>query len=276
MREKTERLTEEAAIVGLKLNTRKCKTLRTEFSRNRESILVNGEEVEGVEEFAYLGAIVDKEGGGSKDIRNRLQKARGEFQRLWKVWAARGIGRRAKIRLFKTLVRPVLLYGCVTWKITKTDRRKLNSFQSQCLRQILRIRWQQRTKNNRVAVKQISMKRRRWNWLGHVPRREGVNDCLRYWGGHKRVEGRDRDQSLLGEELSKEREGQGGVAEPECGQGSGTQQGGLGGQCDGLMRLQTQRAMMMMMRTLAMYHLLRFSVREYVSFSQACLFNVCC
>ena len=158
MREKTERLTEEAAIVGLKLNTRKCKTLRTEFSRNRESILVNGEEVEGVEEFAYLGAIVDKEGGGSKDIRNRLQKARGEFQRLWKVWAARGIGRRAKIRLFKTLVRPVLLYGCVTWKITKTDRRKLNSFQSQCLRRILKIRWQQRTKNNRVAEKQISMK----------------------------------------------------------------------------------------------------------------------
>ena len=276
MREKTGRLTEEAAILGLKLNTRKCKTLRTEFSRNRESILVNGEEVEGVEEFAYLEAIVDKEGGGSKDIRNRLQKARGAFQRLWKVWAARGIGRRAKIRLFKTLVRPVLLYGCVTWKITKTNERKLNSFQSQCLRRIMRIRWQQRTKNNRVAEKQISMKRRRWNWLGHVPRREGVNDCLRYWGGHKRVEGRDRDQRLLGEELSKEREGQGGVAEPECGQGGGTQQGGLGGQCDGLMRLQAQRAMMMMMRTLAMYHLLRFSVREYVSFSQACLFNVCC
>lgn len=55
-----------------------------------------------------------------------------------------------------------------------------------------------------------------------------MNDCLRYWGGHKRVEGRDRDQRLLGEELSKEREGQGGVAEPECGQGSGTQQGGVG------------------------------------------------
>ena len=64
--------------------------------------MVNGEEVEDVEEFVYLGAIVDKEGGGSKDIGNRLQKARGAFQRLWKVWAARGIGRRTKIRLFKT------------------------------------------------------------------------------------------------------------------------------------------------------------------------------
>ena len=52
------------------------KTLRTEFVRNRESIVVNSEEVKDVEEFAYLGAIVEKKGGGSEDIRNRMQKAR--------------------------------------------------------------------------------------------------------------------------------------------------------------------------------------------------------
>ena len=44
--------------------------------------MVNGEEVGDVEEFTYLGAIVDKEGAGNKDIRNRLQKARGTLQRL--------------------------------------------------------------------------------------------------------------------------------------------------------------------------------------------------
>ena len=43
--------------------------------RDRVSIVVDGEEVEDVGEFAYLRAIVDKEGGGSNDIRNRLQKA---------------------------------------------------------------------------------------------------------------------------------------------------------------------------------------------------------
>ena len=68
LREKTGRLTEEEARVGLKLNARKCKTLRTEYASNRESIVVNGEEVEDVVEFAYLGATVDKEGGGNKDI----------------------------------------------------------------------------------------------------------------------------------------------------------------------------------------------------------------
>ena len=109
LQEKTGRLAEEAARVGLKLNARKCKTLRTEFALSSEGVVVNGEKVDNVEEFAYLGAMVNKEGGGSKDITNRLQKARAAFQRLGKVWATRGIGRRTKIRLFRTLIRPVLL-----------------------------------------------------------------------------------------------------------------------------------------------------------------------
>ena len=50
-------------------------------------------------ESTYLGAIVVKEGRGSKDIMRRLPKARGALQRLRRVWAARGIGRRTKIRL---------------------------------------------------------------------------------------------------------------------------------------------------------------------------------
>ena len=83
--EKSGSLMEEAAGVGLKLNARKCKSLRTEFAQNRENTVVTGEEVEDVKEFVYLKAIVDKEGGGSKDIRNRLQRAQGAFQRLWKV-----------------------------------------------------------------------------------------------------------------------------------------------------------------------------------------------
>ena len=65
----------------------------------------------------------------------------------------------------KTIVRPVLLYGCETWKITKNDERKLNSFQYKCLRRILRIRWQQRMTNKRVAetaeINEISCEVRR-------------------------------------------------------------------------------------------------------------------
>ena len=184
LHEKTRRLAEESARVGLKPNMRNDKTLRSECASSREKIVVDDEEVDDIKEFTYLGAIVDKEGGGSKDIINRLQKARGALQRLRRVWAARGIGRRTKRRLFKPLVWPVLLYGCETWKIAKHDERKLNSFQCQCLRRLLRIRWQQRMTNKRVVelaeINNISceVRRRRWNWLGHIVRREGENDCF--------------------------------------------------------------------------------------------------
>ena len=47
--------------------------------------MVNGEQVEDVENFVYLGAYVDKEGGGRRNIRNRLQKAQRAFQRLTKM-----------------------------------------------------------------------------------------------------------------------------------------------------------------------------------------------
>ena len=58
---------------------RKCKTLRTVSASNREKIVVDGEEVDDVE-FTSLGAILDKEGGGSKDIMHHLQKARSAFR----------------------------------------------------------------------------------------------------------------------------------------------------------------------------------------------------
>ena len=107
------------------------------------------------------------------------------------VWAVRGIRRRIKVHLFKTLVLLVLICGCETRKITMANERKLNSFQCQCLRWILRIRWQQRMKNNRmVEINEISceVQRRRWNWSGHILRREDVNNCFRHWGGQQKVE----------------------------------------------------------------------------------------
>ena len=112
----------------------------------------------------------------------------------------------------KTLVRPVLLYGCETWKITKNDERKLNSFQYQCLRRILRIRWQQRMTNKRVVetaeINEISreVRRRRRKGYDKYSGERMWTTVLRYWGGHQRAEGWEGDQRPLGEGLSKERE----------------------------------------------------------------------
>ena len=106
---KTRRLDEGATWVGLKINKEKIKVMRIN-TRNQEQIMINGQDIEDVNEFMYLGAKVCKEGGGMKDLKNRLLKARGAINKLKKIWIANNILRRTKLRLYKTLARPVLLY----------------------------------------------------------------------------------------------------------------------------------------------------------------------
>ena len=147
---KWDRLVENAGRVGLKLNAAKCKMMRSN-ARRQDRVKIGEDEVEEVEEFVYLGATVRKDGGGTEDIRNRLNKARRAFYNLTKIWRLRSIGRQTKIKLFKTLVRPVLLYGCEAWKMTKVEEKKMDAFQFVCLRRILGIRWPQRVSNERIG-----------------------------------------------------------------------------------------------------------------------------
>ena len=90
--------------------------------RNQEKIIINGQDIEDVDEFVYLGAKLCKEGGGVTDSKNRLSKARGAFNKvIKKIWISDNISRKTKLRLYKTLVVKVLLYGSETWTMNKGD-----------------------------------------------------------------------------------------------------------------------------------------------------------
>jgi hypothetical protein len=77
----------------------------------------------------------------------------------------------------------VLLCGCETWKLTKGEEEKLDIFQTKCLRRIFKIRWQEHVTNKRVLemaeTGRISeeVRRLRWNWIGHVLRKDKTDDC---------------------------------------------------------------------------------------------------
>ena len=72
-------------------------------ARNNQRIKVNDEQVDDVEEFLYLDALLDKEGGATKDIQQKLSKARQTFYRLRIIWNSSEISRKTKIQLFKKL-----------------------------------------------------------------------------------------------------------------------------------------------------------------------------
>ena len=130
----------------------------------------------------YLGANVTKDGGSTADIKKRIGLASTTFKRLSSSWQATDIGRKTRVSLFKSLVLSVLLYGCETWKLTKREEKKLDAFQTKCLRTIFKIRWQQHVPNtaflDMVETRKISDEvRRRWNWIGHVLRKETSDGC---------------------------------------------------------------------------------------------------
>ena len=99
IQEKTARLDDEARRVGLKINLEKTKMLRIN-AKQHVNIAVNGKEIEDVGEFTYLGAKICREGGGMKDLRNRLSKARSAYTRLKRIWNSKKITRRTKIKLY--------------------------------------------------------------------------------------------------------------------------------------------------------------------------------
>ena len=180
---KTNRLVENAERAGLRVNVGKCKVMRVN-ARNNEAITVNGVALEDVEKFTYLGATVCKQGGGEEGIKARLGKARGAFVKLNRVWSSSSVSRRTKIRLYKTLVKPVLMYGCETWKMNESDAKKIDVFQNRCLRRVMKIKWQDKISNRelleRAKVEKLSeeVRRRRWRFIGHILRQQPDNDCV--------------------------------------------------------------------------------------------------
>ena len=93
-----------------------------ETRNNDNAVVIDGQEVEDVDSFDYLGARITRHAGGAEDdIKNRLGKATGEFNKLAKIWKSGELSKNAKIRIFKSNVIAVLLYGCETWRMTKRD-----------------------------------------------------------------------------------------------------------------------------------------------------------
>ena len=95
--------------VGLKINKKKTKILRLNDTCEIP-IMLEGEGLEEVESFRYLGSIVDTRGGTEADVKTRISKARAAFHILRNVWKSTVIGKTTKIRLFNTNVKSVLLY----------------------------------------------------------------------------------------------------------------------------------------------------------------------
>ena len=109
---------EESEKVGLKLNIQKMKTMASGPITSWE---IDGETVETVSDFIFLGSKITADGDCSHDIKRRLLLGRKVMTNLDSIFKSRDITLSTKVRLIKAMLFLVVMYGCESWTIKKVE-----------------------------------------------------------------------------------------------------------------------------------------------------------
>ena len=139
---------------GLYLNAKKTKIMDLDKSPTT-TIDVDGEQLENVNNFVYLGSRIDADGKSKPDIRRRIAIAISKLNTMAPLW--KSTSTELKWRTLKACIFPFAIYGCEAWTISKTDEKKITSFEMKCYRKILRISWTER-KTNASVLEQLGVK----------------------------------------------------------------------------------------------------------------------
>ena len=143
---------EESKKVGLKLNIQKTKIMASGPIASWE---IDGETVETVSDFILWGSKITADGDCSHEIKRRLLLGRKVITNLESIFKSRDITLPTNVYLVKAMVFPVVMYGCESWTIKKTECQRIDGFELWCWRRLLRVPWTVRRSNHSI-LKEIS------------------------------------------------------------------------------------------------------------------------
>ena len=144
---------EGSGKVGLKLNIQKTKIMA---SSPITSWQINGETVETVADFIFLGSKITADGDWSHEIKRCLLLGRKVMINLDSILKSRDIALPTKAHLVKAMVFPVVMYGCESWTIKKAEHQRIDAYELWCWRRLLRVPWTAR-RSNQSILKEISL-----------------------------------------------------------------------------------------------------------------------
>ena len=149
LQELTSRLHETSKRFGMEISKEKSKTMSSgqgEESINLD-IVIDGEALEQVRSFKYLGSTITEKGTSDQWIKKRIGIATSAMTKLDTVWSLRGISLNNRIKITKAIGWVTLLYGCESWTLSQKYVDKLKAFEMRCYRRILKITWKERRTN---------------------------------------------------------------------------------------------------------------------------------
>ena len=143
---------EESERAGLRLDIQNTKIMA---SGPITSWQIDGETMETVTEFIFLGSKITADGDCSHEIKRHLLLGRKAMTNLDSILKSRDITLSAKVCLVKAMVFPVVMYGCESWTIKKAEHWRIAAFELWCWKRLLRVPWTAR-RSNQSILKEIS------------------------------------------------------------------------------------------------------------------------
>ena len=133
--------------VGLKLNIQKTKVMASGPTTSWE---IDGETVETVSDFIFLGSKITADGDCSHEIKRSLLLGRKVMTNLDSILKSRDIVLLTNVHLVKAMVFPVVTDGCESWTIKKAECQRIDAFELWCWRRLLRVPWTARRSNQSI------------------------------------------------------------------------------------------------------------------------------
>ena len=143
---------EESEKVGLKLNIQKTTIMASGPITSWE---IDGETMETVSDFSFLGSKITVDGDCSHEIKRRLLLGRKVMTNLDSILKSRDITLPTNVHLVKAMVFPVIMYGCESWTVKKAESQKIDAFELWYWRILLRVPGTAR-RSNQSILKEIS------------------------------------------------------------------------------------------------------------------------
>ena len=168
----------------MEISAEKTKLIMNNTSGINAEIKVNGQKLETVTSFKYLGSVITDEGSKPEILSRRAQRT-AALTRLKPVWIDKSISLSSKIRLVRSLVTSIVQYACESWTLTEKLQRRIKAMVMRYYRKILHISYKDHVTNNEVRAKiqqaigphedlLTMVKRRKLQWYGHVSHSSGL------------------------------------------------------------------------------------------------------
>ena len=186
----------------LKVNVGKSKVMRCskEVGGRQLNIVLNGERLEEVDSFKYLGSVISACSDSVKEVKSRVNEVAKVQGGLKVMFNSKSLSMQVKRRLYEGIAIPTALYGAETWSMSVADKKRVNVAEMKCLRGMCGVTRMDRIRNEEVrrrtgVEKELAGRVGQYclRWFGHVERMERGRIVKRLWRSEVRGErGRGR------------------------------------------------------------------------------------